>query len=275
MSFISTYSRVVAASMLLKSSAFTEYMVSKMNLETKILKSRVQLSLYLGPIIRINPHEVHIDDPKWHDTLYASNPTRRDKWPPAAEMTGTNLGPFGTIEHDIHRKRRAANSRILSISAVTSAESLIKDQVEHLSKNFQGCYKKGQILELRTRFLAFTTDTVALHALGESMGLQDDDLQAEEWNRTIRAVAKLTSLVKQFPWIINLFKKLPLGMLQRLAPDLARILQLHQGLVYGNVLHSVESARAQAIAKGNNDRNAECERDSASKNAGGTALLGK
>ena len=60
------------------------------------------------------------------------------------------------------------------------------------------------------------------------MGLQDDDLQAEEWNRTIRAVAKLTSLVKQFPWIINLFKKLPLGMLQRLAPDLARILQLHQ-----------------------------------------------
>lgn len=44
-----------------------------------------------GPIIRINPEEIHVDDPIWHATLYASNPTRRDKWPPSAKQSGVPL----------------------------------------------------------------------------------------------------------------------------------------------------------------------------------------
>ena len=135
---------------------------------------------------------------------------------------------FGTVDHYLHRKRRAANSRLHSINAIANAESLVQEQVERLSDIFERCFEKGEVLELRTRFLAFTTDTVALHSLGQSMGLQSDERRAEEWYRTIRAIAKLTPLLKQFPWVIDVFQNLPVGAVYSIMPDLARVLQLRR-----------------------------------------------
>ena len=46
----------------------------------------------LGPVVRLNPDEIHIRDPAWFDILYAPNPTKRNKYPPSAEMAGLALG---------------------------------------------------------------------------------------------------------------------------------------------------------------------------------------
>lgn len=87
---------------------------------------------------------------------------------------------FGTVDHDLHRKRRAANSRLHSTTSIANAERLIHEQIERLSNNFQRSFEEGEVLELRMRFLAFTTDTVALFSLGQSMDLLDNNRRAEE-----------------------------------------------------------------------------------------------
>ncbi|KAJ5281023.1 cytochrome P450 [Penicillium angulare] len=50
-----------------------------------------------GPIVRINPDELHIQDSGYIDTLYcAPLKGKRDKYPPTANMVGTPKG--GTLE---------------------------------------------------------------------------------------------------------------------------------------------------------------------------------
>ncbi|KAI4283741.1 MAG: hypothetical protein L6R38_001955 [Xanthoria sp. 2 TBL-2021] len=46
----------------------------------------------LGPIVRINPYEIHVSDPSWLDTLYPGPGPVRDKYAPSAHMSGVPQG---------------------------------------------------------------------------------------------------------------------------------------------------------------------------------------
>ncbi|KAL8847166.1 MAG: hypothetical protein Q9221_007796, partial [Calogaya cf. arnoldii] len=179
-----------------------------------------------GPIVRINPDELHVDDPEWYDTLYASNPTRRDKWPAAAKMSGTPLG----VEHTLHGKRRAAQSPLFSSRSIAEAGDIMKEQIEILCKRFSDHFDVKEPVELRTAIMAFALDTVSVFALGESMGLQYDMSRAKGWVDMIKAVSKMTPTAKQFPWLIPLGKKIPLRILRVIDPTMAGILQIHEDM---------------------------------------------
>ncbi|CAG8953030.1 hypothetical protein HYFRA_00003223 [Hymenoscyphus fraxineus] len=184
-----------------------------------------------GPIVRINPNEIHVKDSDWHEVLYAKNPTHRDKWPPAAQMAGAPLGSFGTVDHNLHRKRRQANSTFFSTKSVAASEATLKKQLEILSAKFSDRLKNDEVVVMRNTILAYTTDALGSICFDEAFGFQENEKDAEEWASTIEAVASLTPLLKQFPSLIGFADYISLPIIQMLNPTFGRLLKFQKDML--------------------------------------------
>ncbi|CAG8978292.1 hypothetical protein HYALB_00010291 [Hymenoscyphus albidus] len=184
-----------------------------------------------GPIVRINPNEIHVKDSDWHEVLYAKNPTHRDKWPPAAQMAGLPLGSFGTVDHNLHRKRRQANSPFFSTKSVAASETTLKTQLEILSAKFSDRLKNNEVVVMRNTVLAYTTDALGSICFDEAFGFQKNEKDAEEWASTMEAVAALTPLLKQFPSLIGFADYIPLPVIQMLNPTFGRLLKFQKDML--------------------------------------------
>ena len=73
-----------------------------------------------GPIIRINPYELHISDPDYYDELYASSACgeKRDKWEWYTKQFGTPEAMFSTIGKYPRSLYLGQSRRILLLASV-------------------------------------------------------------------------------------------------------------------------------------------------------------
>lgn len=112
-----------------------------------------------GPIIRINPFEVHISDPYFYDTIYASTARgeKQDKWEWSAKQLGLAGTMIATIAHEHHKARRAAVNHFFSMASVRKLQPVIEECVGQLIERVRG-YKDadGTALKVNQLFSAFT-----------------------------------------------------------------------------------------------------------------------
>ncbi|KAI3324323.1 putative flavonoid 3-hydroxylase [Xylariaceae sp. AK1471] len=184
-----------------------------------------------GPIVRLSPDEVHINDTAWIDVLLASSSQgTRDKYVPAANQAGTPKGVFGTSAHNTHRRRRAALSPLFSKSCATGAETMIYDNVNRLIQRIDAQIVRDGYSEMRTAFLAFTLDTVSEYSLGQSFGLLKDEALTKGWSESMRALAAAIPWTRQFNWIIPVSQKIPLAFMRVVSPGMARVAGMHHDM---------------------------------------------
>lgn len=70
------------------------------------MASKKSECLITGPIIRITPDEVHIDDPDFFSTVYSSGRSKVNKDTSTVVGFGHPGATAATVDHDRHRERR-------------------------------------------------------------------------------------------------------------------------------------------------------------------------
>ncbi|KAH8704309.1 cytochrome P450 [Phaeosphaeriaceae sp. PMI808] len=161
--------------------------------------------------------------PDFYGTIYALATAQRksDKYPFFTRFMGLDLCVFATVEHDLHRKRRAALLPFFSKASVRRLQPVITERVDVLlgrMKEFRGTQR---VLNASRMFSALTNDVVNLYSFARC-DYRLEDPNFDPWARDASlAGANSANFMKHAPWINQLLKKLPESVIERIHPALA------------------------------------------------------
>ena len=125
------------------------------------------------------------------------------------QLFGFTEAAISTVEHDVHRIRRGAMSRMFSKDSVRRLEPIMQQNLEKLFTRMDEFKESGRPLGLLPMFSAFTNDLIAEYAFGISYNW----LEAPEFNKSFfhfvrfppelldgAHLGRLLLSMKQEPW---------------------------------------------------------------------------
>ena len=101
----------------------------------------------LGPIVRINPNEVHINDPEFYHKLYNFDPA----WSKSPAMVALSMhrNIEMTLESGLHKKRRAPFEEFFSRKEITAVEERIRKFSDKLCDAIREAGKKREAIRFQ------------------------------------------------------------------------------------------------------------------------------
>ncbi|KAF2120196.1 cytochrome P450 [Lophiotrema nucula] len=174
-----------------------------------------------GPVVRVNPNEVHFEDPDFNDVLYPGLGKRRDKPEYAALRAGTPGSIVATAEHDVHRRRRNALSSFFSGASVRRLEPIIHEHVGRLLSRMQDCGIHHEVVELHHMFKACASDIITLYAFGDSFHFLEKKDFGQPYFEAGDTFNGLTHVFGAFPWLARLAIATPGWLVKILNPSVS------------------------------------------------------
>ncbi|OAG00677.1 putative cytochrome P450 [Paraphaeosphaeria sporulosa] len=173
-------------------------------------KMREMHDIY-GPIIRINPWEVHIDgqaDPAFWYILYSqTNKLDKDGW--FYSGFGSGLSMIATTSSDLHRARRGAVSSYFSAAHVRKYEPMVLAHISKLIARLETCSSNGEVVDLANAYRCLTLDVVTSFSVPEPGKMLELDDFGKGFNSLMRDFSKLITLQRHMKVVIPLLELIP------------------------------------------------------------------
>lgn len=153
-----------------------------------------------GPIIRINPNELHCSDIAFADDIYAVAGRKRDK--SVHQINGSALGSsgFGTVNHDLHRSRRIPVAKFFSRSMIARLEPEIHVLVQKLCSKLLAQSGDGQAFDVTMAYSCFTSDAISGYSFGQSFGFLEQKGWFPNFREPTAAFLQPVFIFRFFPW---------------------------------------------------------------------------
>ena len=201
----------------------------------------------LGPIVRINPDELHVSDLDFIDEIFSGPSKKRDKHALVGKVTlrksvtvpclrqemltsmlSVPEATGATVTHDLHRTRRAALNPYFSKASIRRLDPVIQRTLENLLRRFSACAKTGDVLPLNTVYKAATSDIISDYTFGVSVDyLKRDDYNAPFFE-SVSSSFQIAWWLMHMPWLASLMHSIPKPVLSYITPGMESLFQMQR-----------------------------------------------
>ena len=121
----------------------------------------------VGPIVRIGPNELHVND---SDFFLQYNSANNDKDRPFYDALNLSNATVGTSQAELHRKRRAALNPYFSRGNIDAQAPIVQGKALLLCEQLRKSVDTKLPVRLDVSFESMTLDIVTQCAFGQSYG---------------------------------------------------------------------------------------------------------
>ncbi|OIW31159.1 cytochrome P450 [Coniochaeta ligniaria NRRL 30616] len=187
----------------------------------------IRLHAQYGPIIRINPSEIHIGDPDFYAEVYASGTRRREKWRFFTKQFGADDSALSTVDHELHRTRRAAVAPFFSTQSVRRLQPVVEERVDALLHRLRGT--RG-VVDLMYPFSAFTNDVIEEYSFARSHHLIEAPDFGREVTDTMLTGTHYGKWIQHIEVVLKAINALPESVSAALVPGWAGFLAMKRDI---------------------------------------------
>jgi len=163
--------------------------------------------VHIGPIVRISPWEIHVNDPDWNESFKVSSKVNKYHW--YYRFVGTSDAAFGTADHDLHRIRRKAQQNYFTIDAVSRFDPVLANITAKLVKRLRELKGTKKPANLSNAFRSLATDVVTEFCFHESSNLLDQEDFAAAFQKTVRDFPEIGLWHRHFGLILDILELMP------------------------------------------------------------------
>jgi hypothetical protein len=168
---------------------------------------QVRITDWIGPVVRINPWEVHISDADFFNAFHGNS--KLDKWEWYYNMFGNTLGTVGTGPAALHRARRGVIAKFFSAANVAKLEPRLEARVRTLCDRIEDHRKAGKVVDISNAFRCYATDIVTDYAAPHTRDFLNTPDFSAAFSRVMRDISSLLSWQRHFRIIIPLLLVIP------------------------------------------------------------------
>ncbi|KAG0645946.1 Cytochrome P450 monooxygenase sdnE [Hyphodiscus hymeniophilus] len=200
-----------------------------------------------GPIVRINPHELHVLDSSFYHILYAGGGQKRDRDPWHCDGLTVSGSLLATVSHDLHRNRRAALSSFFSMANTRKLQPVVEERVSKVVERFVELRDSGKVVNLLHALSAFSNDVITEYCFGRSAHRLEHPEFDTSYYTIMMGSAGQTPLIKHLGFIPKLMLSLPESLALKMGGGLSNVVKTRVAL--RSQINEVKRASSEDQAK--------------------------